>query len=75
MFETLTTAESLMGYQVFALLILVPLMMMFKRAGFPAVLALLVFTPYAGLFICLGYLGLKRWPHEPPKAARKTGKS
>jgi hypothetical protein len=75
MFDTLPTAESLMGYQVFAVLVLVPLMMMFKRAGFPAVLGLLVFTPYAGLFICLGYLGLKRWPNEPSPANSKTGKS
>lgn len=71
MFESLTTADSLMAYMFFAMLVFLPLMNMFRRAGFSSALGLLIFTPYAGLFICLGYLALKPWPVEPPKADKK----
>lgn len=65
MFETLLTPEAMMSYLAFAAFCLLPLCMIFKRAGFSFLFGFFVLAPYAGFFICLGYLGLKRWPREP----------
>jgi len=67
MFETLLTPDAILNYLAFAALMFFPLCMIFKRAGFPIVYGVYVFAPYAGMFICLGILGLKHWPNEPPK--------
>lgn len=71
MFEHLLTPDALMRYLTFAAILLYPFWRMFKRAGFSPVLSFLILTPYAGFFICLGYLALKKWPNEP----QKTGKA
>jgi hypothetical protein len=70
MFETLLTPDALMDYLAFATILLWPFYNMFKRAGFAPIMAFYLLAPYAGLFICLGYLALKRWPNEPLKEAK-----
>ncbi|MBI3442029.1 MAG: hypothetical protein HY052_09575 [Proteobacteria bacterium] len=49
-------------YYLFALLALIPLIQIFKKAGLAPYWILLLATPYAGLVLCTAILAFKKWP-------------
>ena len=48
---------------VISVLMLYPMIRIFKRAGLPPYFGVLVMTPYIGLFICFTILTFKKWPN------------
>lgn len=49
-------------YYLFALLAVVPLIQIFRRAGLKPYWVLLLAVPNAGLALCAAILALKKWP-------------
>ena len=46
-----------------SLLMLYPMIRIFKRAGLPAFYGFAIMVPYIGLLICFAILTFKKWPH------------
>lgn len=46
-----------------SLLMLYPMIRIFKRAGLPRFYGFAVMVPYIGLFICFTLLTFKKWPN------------
>lgn len=57
-----TLVISLVGYAAFCGLMIVPLWVIFDRAGLPRIQALLFVVPLAGPLAVLWRLGFSRWP-------------
>jgi hypothetical protein len=55
-------AGALGGYFFLALLLLVPMWRIFRRAGFHPALSLLIFIPAAGVAAAALVLAFRRWP-------------
>lgn len=55
-------AGALGGYFFSALLLIVPMWRIFRRAGFRPALSLLIFIPGVGLAVAALLLAFRRWP-------------
>jgi len=55
-------AIELMGHIILALLLIVPLWMIYKKAGKNPAFSLFLFIPYLGLLIVAIILAFSRWP-------------
>lgn len=51
-------------YYLFVLLVLIPVIRIFERAGFRPYWALLLAVPDAGIILCSAILALKKWPEK-----------
>jgi hypothetical protein len=49
-------------YYLFALIVLVPVVQIFDRAGFRPAWAVLLAVPGFGFILCAAVLALKKWP-------------
>jgi hypothetical protein len=54
--------QALGGYFFTALLLIVPMWRIFRRAGFSPALSLLIFVPGFGFLIATLLLAFRRWP-------------
>jgi hypothetical protein len=54
------------GYFLAALLLIVPMWRIFRRAGFHPALSLLIFLPGFGFLIAALLLAFRRWPAVAP---------
>lgn len=61
----------LLVYYAAAVLIIVPMIRIFERAGFKPWWALFLAVPAVGHILCIAALVLQRWPVLPPRVKRK----
>ncbi len=61
-------------YYIFALLILVPLVRIYQRAGLKAFWVLLLAVPEIGAILAVLPLALQKWPKFPAKPTKQGAK-
>jgi hypothetical protein len=57
-------------YEIFAILVALPLWMCFRRAGLKPWGTLAVFVPFIGFAVAASALAFPRWPALPPKIVK-----
>ena len=62
----------LLDYEIFAVLVAVPLYYLFRRAGLKPWPVVTVFIPLLGFPIAASALAFPRWPALPPPRAKRT---
>ncbi len=60
----LAALDPVARYYLFALVVAVPVVQVFRRAGFRPYWAALLGVPQVGLILCLLLLALRKWPQS-----------
>ncbi len=63
-------SDPFVKYYLSALVILYPLIRIFRRAGLPPVYAITVLVPFIGYIVAVAVLALQRWPVLPPRVSK-----
>lgn len=60
-----TVLESLILYGVVLVILTIPIVNIFLRAGLNGALGFITLVPFIGLFIAIAILAFREWPNEP----------